>query len=75
MPPNVPKPFRKMRDHGRRRANAAVDPGEIILASVKRDHMNVVVDLLGMTDSQSRNTLYVLRIAGHTDRRRHPANS
>jgi len=42
--------------HGGGHADAAVDTGEIIPASVEGDQMDMVADLLGMTVSQSAMT-------------------
>src|ERR1044071_8551443 len=49
---DIPEPIRNASGQVRRHANAAVDPGEIIPASVRRDHMDMVIDLLGMTGCQ-----------------------
>ena len=57
---NVPEPVRNASGHSGRHANAAVDTGEIIPASVQRDHMDMVIDLLGMTGCQSGKPLHML---------------
>lgn len=53
---NVPKALFKAAGHGRGHTNGAVHAGEVIPSRVQRDHVNVVVDLLGMTGCQLRIT-------------------
>jgi hypothetical protein len=50
---NIPKPLFKAASHSRGHTDGAIHAGEIIPASVQRDHLDVVVDLLGMTVCQA----------------------
>jgi hypothetical protein len=57
---SISEPIRNTSGHSRRHANAAVDPGEIVPASVTGGHGNATVDLLGMTGGWTAKALHVL---------------
>lgn len=57
---DIPKPLLKAASHGWGHTDGAVNTGKIIPASVERDHVNVIVDLLGMTRSQPRKPAHML---------------
>jgi|SRR5579863_2895617 len=57
---NIPKSVREPRGHGRRHANAAVDPREAIPRRIECDHVDMVLDLLGMSVGQAGEAAQVL---------------